>query len=132
MKCDELRKKLSPYLDNELNQGQMKRIEDHLDECSKCLKEFEFLKKTDAWLNAFPPEDLSKEFHDKLFHELEALPTPIDNIVHKRSIWLIDRIKDLFSILSRRRKGPWTVDAFDDFPPWSLGHVYLKLIDQNQ
>lgn len=123
MKCNEVRKKLSPYLDKEIDQGETKMIEDHLDRCSICLKEFELLKKTDAWLKAFPREDLSKEFHEKLFHELEALSIPIDNIVHKRSIWSAGRL---------RRKDPWAMDAFDDFPPWSLGHVYLKLINQNQ
>ena len=132
MKCNEVRKKLSPYLDNELDQGQMKRIEDHLDDCSICLREFELLKKSDAWLKAFPREDLSKEFHDKLVRELEALSMPIHNVVHKRrSIWSAGRIVDCFSLLFRRPKGTRTMDVFDDFPPWSLGHVYLKLINQN-
>ena len=131
MKCDEVRKKLSPHLDKELDQGQMKRIEDHLKECSICLKEFELLKKTDAWLKAFPREDLSKEFHEKLARELEAFSLPVDNVIDKRSIWSA-RWMDLFSTILRRRKGPWTMDAFDDFPPWSLGHVYSKLINQNQ
>ena len=132
MKCNEVRKKLSPYLDNELDQGQMKRIGDHLNECSTCLEEFELLKKTDAWLKAYPREDLSKEFHDQLVRELEAFSMPIDHVVRKRSILSAGRMIDRFSAILRRRKGSWTMDAFDDFPPWSLGHVYLKAINQNQ
>jgi anti-sigma factor (TIGR02949 family) len=123
MKCNEVREKLSPYLDRELDQDQMKRIEDHLNACSICLKEFELLKKTDAFLKNFPREDLPKEFHEKLVRGLEKLSIPIDNKAHKkRSIWSAGRL---------RRKGPWTMDTFEDFPPWSLGHVYLKLIIKN-
>lgn len=123
MKCNEVRKKLSPYLDNELDQVQMESIGDHLNECSICLKEFNLLKETDTWLKASPREEPSKEFHEKLFHELEALSMPVDTLVQKRSIW---------STLFRPRKDPWTMDAFEDFPPWSVGNVYLKLINQNQ
>lgn len=130
MKCNEVRKKLSPYLDNELDQGQLKRIEDHLTECSTCLKEFELLKKTNACLKEIPREDVSKEFHKNLVRELESFSIPIDDMGHERSsIWSADRMMDRFSILFRGRKSPWTMDAFDDFPPWSLGHVYLKLLN---
>ena len=133
MKCNEVRKKLSPYLDKELDQGQMKRIEDHLKGCSICLKEFELYRETDAFLKCIPSEDLSKGFYEKLVWELEAFSIPIENVIHKRRlIRSAAKLMDRFSTLFLRRKGPWTMDAFDDFPPWSLGHVYLKLIDQNQ
>jgi len=133
MECNEVQKKLSPYLDRELDRGQLKRIEDHLQGCDRCLKEFELLKKADTCLKGIPREDLSKEFHRKLVQELEALSMPYDNAAYRRRpIRLVEKMMDHFSTLFRRRKGPWTMDAFDDFPPWSLGHVYLKLINQNQ
>jgi anti-sigma factor RsiW len=123
MKCNEVREKLSPYLDRELDQDQMKSIEDHLDACSICLKEFELLKKTDAFLINIPREDLSKEFHEKLVRGLEKHSIPIDKKAHKR--------RSIRSAGRLGRKGPWAMDTFDDFPPWSLGHVYLKLINKN-
>jgi len=133
MKCNEVREKLSPYVDKELDRGQMERIENHLNECPICLEEFDRLRKTDAFLKNLPREDLSKEFHKKLVREMEAFPMPMGKVIHERRLVRSKgRWMDLFSILFLRRKGPWTMNAFDDFPPWSLGHVYLQLIDQNQ
>lgn len=132
MKCNEAQKKLSPYLDRQLDQEQMKRIEDHLKECPLCLKEFELFRGTDASLKGIPSEDLSKEFHDKLIRELEAFSRPVDRAVNEKGlIRSAFRLMDRFSGLFFRRKGPWTMDAFEDFPPWSLGHAYLKMINQN-
>lgn len=133
MKCNETRKRISAYVDNELDQAQLKKIEDHLNQCPVCLKEVALFRETDTCLKGILREDLSEEFHQKLVREVDAISISVDDAACKiRSGRAADRMMDRLSTLFRRRRGPWTMSAFDDFPPWTLGHVYLKLINQNR
>ena len=51
MKCNEIREKLSLYLDDELNEDEKKLIDEHLESCHECKKEFEEYKKIISILN---------------------------------------------------------------------------------
>lgn len=132
MECDEVLKKLSLYLDQETDRDQIERIENHIRHCPACLKELDCLKKMDASLNGIMGEELSKGFHSKLIREVEALSTSKANAkLKKRSFAsILERLDRVCAVLVSG-KVPWTMDSFDDFPPWSLGHAYVKLIHPN-
>ncbi|OGS23309.1 MAG: hypothetical protein A2252_09515 [Elusimicrobia bacterium RIFOXYA2_FULL_39_19] len=46
MKCKEARKLISPYIDNELNQGEKALVKKHVFGCSKCHYHYLMIKKT--------------------------------------------------------------------------------------
>jgi len=70
MKCDEINDRLSLYIDNELSPEEMRQVEEHLQSCEICQKEYEDYKNLISVLNGLPeeepPEGYCKRLHKKL------------------------------------------------------------------
>jgi len=62
MKCDLPIELLSGYLDKELSEEELIRVEKHLAQCLACRQEFEELKKLDEHLRKAAVEEPSREF----------------------------------------------------------------------
>jgi len=45
MKCETIRKKLSPFLDGQLTENDSRRVASHLERCHSCSREYEELKR---------------------------------------------------------------------------------------
>lgn len=104
MKCKNIKKLLSPYLDNQLSKKEQKIVEQHLKLCSKCRQHLEELKQVVAALknmDAYPPPQImtakvSKYLEDKkasrwsiLFKPLPIKASPALNYVALAFIVLI-------------------------------------------
>jgi hypothetical protein len=62
MKCGIPHELLSGYLDGELNDEQKKRIEEHIEKCTRCQEELEELRQMDGYVKAVEVEEPSREF----------------------------------------------------------------------
>ena len=62
MKCDIPHELLSGYVDGELTDEQKKRIEEHLQKCTRCQEELEELRQLDGYVRAVEVEEPSREF----------------------------------------------------------------------
>ncbi|MFH1229944.1 MAG: anti-sigma factor, partial [Planctomycetota bacterium] len=54
MKCDDIKKLLNPYIDNELSEEDANRVKMHLQECVDCAKEVAELDKVRQMINDLP------------------------------------------------------------------------------
>ncbi|MDP8236025.1 MAG: zf-HC2 domain-containing protein [Candidatus Erginobacter occultus] len=70
MKCEEITDLLSGYLDGELDEGERKRVEEHLSVCPACAEELRALRGCVEGIGSLeevePPADFLSRVHDRL------------------------------------------------------------------
>jgi hypothetical protein len=70
MKCEKVREILSLYIDNKLSPKSVKEIENHLNRCEFCMKEYEELLKVKKLLAHIPEVELPYGFKEDLHEKL--------------------------------------------------------------
>jgi predicted anti-sigma-YlaC factor YlaD len=85
MNCYQVKRKLSAYLDRELDSALLLELENHLERCESCRQEFEILKTTWDLLAHEPSPELHPFFYTRLKARQKAQKA------HARAPW-IERI----------------------------------------
>ncbi|GAX90682.1 anti-sigma factor family protein [Effusibacillus lacus] len=67
--------RLSAYLANEVEPEERDFIESHLEICTACRQEFEFLKELDLMLDDMPLEDPGSDFADAVMARIQSEAT---------------------------------------------------------
>ncbi len=67
MKCTQIKKLLSPYLENELSQKKKAEVEAHLEICPSCTSELDHLKKVSLLLSSLPELEIRPELQARLY-----------------------------------------------------------------
>ncbi len=137
--CEEIRKRLSAFIDNELSSQERALIKRHLEGCPYCAKEASSLRILNDLLDSIPDEGPAPSF---------VLQT-----VHSAGSWMqCDYVKEHFfrpavaymlSVVSlllyfeaggAKRAYPAYrhLRTFDDFPPESFSSIYLGLIQEER
>lgn len=102
MKCNDIREMLSPYLDNMLEKNQMKNVEDHLDVCDSCKKEYTELINIVDLLGQIEEVPIPDTFELRLKRALTEERKEIDNlksIAKKRTKWrMVSSIAAIFAV----------------------------------
>jgi hypothetical protein len=70
MKCDKVKRLLSDYLDNSLEESCKSEIKAHLGECRQCLDSFNTTKKVDNLLKLEQGEKPSEEYFENYWQKL--------------------------------------------------------------
>ena len=98
MKCEEIRDRLTEFLDEELPDDLQKTIQTHLDECEGCRKELESLKSVlsvcQQWKGIQPSRDWESELKRKLT-KTQRPPEMEIEILRSAVIGLSQRIQKL-------------------------------------
>lgn len=131
MHCDEIRIKLSAYLDNELESEISGRVEEHLAECSGCRKELKTLKTINRRIMDFPRILVPEGFVEKIMFSIDKSETDKkhEQIIRRAIVSATNFFESLFGLIRAEKwTSTWSLDEFGDFPPCSLGRVYFKLI----
>lgn len=145
MKCSKAHKLISPYIDGELPESDIKTLEDHIKVCLNCRAELEEGKQLH---DLFSQTDMYKApygFHTRVMANLgsgnteESPRVPVlARFAEALTIIMVitfgilsgsllikgnqpDKAKDVIASLS--------LDVFDSAPPGSLGGVYLALTE---
>jgi hypothetical protein len=133
MQCQKVQRNLSAYLDGEPDLAASRRVESHLDQCAACMKMVADFRKVDALVRGLPRFDVSPEFVAQLLEEVGELGAPAQRSRSDRFPFApVFRIMSTFMDLLEERKsaGTHTLDEFGDFPPCSIGYIYLRLLNQ--
>lgn len=145
MNCSKVHKLISPYIDGELPERDIKALEDHMKVCNKCRTEFEEEKELH---NLFTNVDGFKApygFHTRVMANISSGKTrgisaiPVFTRFAEAFVIIV---VIAFGILSGsfliegyvpdKAAGVMTslsLDVFDSTPPGSLGGVYLAMTD---
>ncbi|MFN3550570.1 MAG: anti-sigma factor family protein [Endomicrobiia bacterium] len=70
MKCKKIKKLISKYFDNEINQQEVKNLFEHIKICPLCEKEFNILSTIYQNLPQYENIDISTDFNTRLFMRL--------------------------------------------------------------
>lgn len=110
MKCNEIKKLLNPYIDNELSEEDTNRVKIHLQECIDCAEETSELDKV-----------------RQMIHELPRLKAPIE-LVEKVRDRIVNVKQPEVSIFLRYR---WVIGSFASAAAVFL-LVYITIINSYQ
>jgi len=67
MKCRQIEKFLSPYLENELNQEEKALVENHIEKCPKCSGLLSYMREAKDSMAKIPEIDVSPSFMKRLY-----------------------------------------------------------------
>lgn len=134
MDCNDVRKKLSAYLDDELSFKERELVEKHLGLCSSCADEKRSLLLISALMDEIATEDISPFFAERVI-----AGTKTDGDKHRRLRFLKPTLACLgiiailltgifeFKYQDRSEKvGYEYLKNFNDFPPDSFSYIIVS------
>ncbi|HUV50641.1 MAG TPA: zf-HC2 domain-containing protein [Anaerolineae bacterium] len=131
MNCQEIREKISSYMDNELDSEQSRCVDQELLRCPVCREELKLLQQVDAAVKEMPSCSPSAQFPARLMQQIAkqaALPErygfTYNIFVHP--VKFFEKFYNLFN--SQRVSTTATLDELGDFPPCSISYIYFKLL----
>ena len=130
MLCDKIRIKLSAYLDSELESEILRQVDEHLFKCAGCREELEALQTVDRRIMDFPMLRFSEGFTEKVMSRaIKSENHKKNERIRRAIVSAISFFQDFFDLVkSKKGSSTQTLEEFGDFPPCSLGSVYIKLI----
>lgn len=134
MKCQEVLKKLSAHIDEELDSIQSEKEIKHLSHCVGCQKEFEALRHVDMMIKDLSHEKMSSELITRIVSENLRLDIPVEKSFLKAWTFvpIFNFFENLFELLyPLRGKESRFIEEFNDFPPSSFGYIYFKINNSN-
>jgi hypothetical protein len=133
MQCQKVQRKISAYLDGELDAASSQSMERHIDQCGACREMAADFKEVDVLMRGLPKLDMGPDFVGQLLERVSESRAPVAGKSSNRSLFAaVMRFMSNFMDLLEARHSPSTktLDEFGDFPPFSMGYIYFKLLDQ--
>jgi len=136
MYCNDVRKKLSAYLDDELSFKERELVEKHLGLCSSCADEKKSLLLISSLMDEIATEDISPFFADRVTTSAKTNSKQAHEICFlKPALACLGLILVLlagaglfeFQYLNRNEKAEYAyLRHFDDFPPGSFSYIFAS------
>jgi predicted anti-sigma-YlaC factor YlaD len=147
--CSKIRRRLSAYLDGELDSVKKVSIESHLENCQACRHELKIVNQSWHFLDSLPEPEPPLYFYTRLKARLSSaarerkeswldrvlipvsavvvviLGVFMGSVVGKNGKQVVQEVPAEDNIVSSLY-----LDHFDDFPTASLGEVYVNLVFQ--
>jgi hypothetical protein len=133
MQCQDIQRNLSAYMDGELDSASARRVDHHLGRCATCRGVAADFRNIDDLVRSLSKLDTSSDFEGQLLELVgESHSSTIEQGLDRSPFAVLMRFMSRFMDLLEARKSPSTrtLDEFSDFPPFSLGSIYFKLLDQ--
>lgn len=133
MQCQKVQRKISAYMDGELDAAASRSIERHISQCGACREMAADFKEVDVLVRGLPKLDMGPDFVGQLLERVSESHAPVADTYSDRSLFAtVMRFMSNFMDLLEARSSPSTktLDEFGDFPPFSMGYIYFKLMDQ--
>jgi hypothetical protein len=135
MNCSQIRRKLSAFMDNELDDETSSLIGPHIERCPGCQEYFGKLRKMDGLVYGLPKIEPGPDFASRVVSA--AMRTSAvagdESFSFASGIKLaVTRLFEAILSLFEPGSGPSTgaLDEFSDCPPLSMSFIYFKLVDQ--
>mgnify|MGYP000442269164 CR=1 FL=1 len=133
MRCQDIQRNLSAYIDGELDSASARRVEHHLGQCGTCRGVAADFRDVDGLVRSLSRLDASSDLAGQLLEMVgESRGPTTEKGVDRSPFAVMMRFMSRFMDLLEAGSSPGTraLEEFDDFPPFSLGSIYLKLLDQ--
>jgi hypothetical protein len=133
MECRQARRRISAYLDHELDAASSRQLETHLHHCAQCREALNGFQELDGMVRLLPRIEPGPDFAKRMVTMVS------ENAAHgegerqgKLSLFkgLSRLVEDFVDLVSRAQTpSTGTLDEFGDFPPLSMGYIYFRLMD---
>jgi anti-sigma factor RsiW len=127
MKCQDVLKKISAYMDGESDVMMSQRIREHLSGCAECRKALRAFQDMDSFLRKLPTCEVSSGFTRQVTAELRfdrrSKPAFAPNLLNH----FLKFFETFFDLLESP-KSPASLEEFADFPTCSLCKIYFKIL----
>lgn len=133
MQCRKVQGKISAYMDGELDPASSRSVERHISQCAACRKMAADFLGVDDLVRGLPKFDMGPDFVGQILEKVGESRAPVARKHSDRSPFApVLRFMSSFMDLLEARDSPSThaLDEFGDFPPFSMGYIYFKLLDQ--
>ena len=133
MQCQKAQRQISAYMDGELDAASSRSMERHISQCGACREMAAGFREVDVLMRGLPKLDMGPDFVGQLLEKVNESREPVAGRCSDRSLFAaVMRFTSSFMDLLETRSSPSTktLDEFGDFPPFSMGHIYFKLLDQ--
>ena len=136
MNCSQIRRKLSPFMDSELDGTTFRLIEEHLEGCPECRQYLLEFKEVDELIHGLPKIDLSPDFSSRVVNaavrEADVASRETVSFASRLKLAVARLSEAVFSLFEPEGSSDTrTLDEFSDCPPLSMSFVYLKLVDES-
>jgi hypothetical protein len=133
MQCQVVQRRISAYLDGELDSAFSKSMERHIGQCEACRTMAADFRSADELVRSLPRFDPGPDFAGQLLEKVGEPASVLGRAGDRPLFAPVMRFISSFMDLLEARKSPSTrtLDEFSDFPPFSLGFIYFRLLDQS-
>ena len=134
MDCNDVRKKLPAYLDDELSFKERELVEIHLGVCSSCAQEKRSLLLISSLMDNITTEDISPFFADKVIACARIDSEGPRKLRYMRPalvgfsiiVILLTGIFEFSFHDGSKKTGYEYLRSFDDFPPDSFSYIFVS------
>ncbi|MDL1977404.1 MAG: zf-HC2 domain-containing protein [Deltaproteobacteria bacterium] len=129
MKCRQVRKKLSAYIDDELDSAVSHSIARHLSQCPLCQKKLNVFLNVNTVLKDLPWREVAPGFAERLILKAQRPHTPVKEPDFICRIFgpLLSFFKNFYELIDPPKPSrTQTLEEFSDFPPFCIGYIYFK------
>jgi anti-sigma factor RsiW len=135
MNCSQIRRKLSAFIDSELDGATSRLIEQHLEGCPECRENLIDFREVNELVQGLEKIDPGPDFSSRVV--TAAMRTSV--AANRETVSFAARLKLALARLSEAvfrlfepGAGPntQTLDEFNDCPPLSMSFIYFRLLDQ--
>lgn len=136
MECHQARRKISAYLDHELDAASVRQMELHLHQCAECRGLFDDFQEIDFMVRSLSKIDPDPDIAAQMVRRVSGivatgeLKHQVGSSLFQRLFRIVEDFIDLVS--SARSPSTGTLDEFSDFPPLSMGYIYFNLMSVNR
>jgi hypothetical protein len=135
MNCSQIKKRLSSFMDNELDGTNSRFITEHLRACPQCREYQQEFRKIDDLVYGLRRIDPRPDFSQKVVKTATGTSTIIDEKpvpFSSRLRFALERLsEEIFSLIPLSSPPSIrTLEEFGDCPPLSMSFIYFRLLEQ--
>jgi hypothetical protein len=137
MNCSQIKKKLSAFMDNEMDGTSSRFITEHLRDCPQCRDYLRDFREIDNLVCGLPRNDPTPDFSWRVAKAaietskiVDEKPVPFSS----RLGFALERLSaEIFSLIPLGAgQSTGTLEEFNDYPPLSMSFIYFNLLEQPQ
>lgn len=137
MNCTQIKKKLSAFMDNELDGATSRFVTEHLKDCPRCREYLHEFREVDNLLVGLSRKDPNPDFSRRVLRVAIGTSTMVDEKpvpFSSRLRLALERFsQEIFSLIpSGSPPSIRTLEEFSDCPPLSLSYIYFRLLEQSK
>ena len=131
MNCEMAQRKLSAYLDGELDAALHQVLAGHLRQCPECREELEELGGVDTLLRSLPRYHPTADFAQVVVSRVQdrVAPGPSRHFLHRAWKAVLEYCERFIELLEpEARVGTRSLDEFNDIPASFIGYAYFRIL----